>query len=284
VSNADTFQDAVSPDAVSPEVLPGDEHTRPELGRAALLTIDMQADVVSGPHAVPGTDRVLPSVAGLAQAFRDAGRPIVHLVRLYLPDGSNADRCRRAVTASGRGMLVAGSPGTRLAGSLIPGETTPDEHAADEHDPDGGLPLDTGLLLSGAFQSLGDREHVLYKPRWSAFYQTALQRHLDDRGVATLVVAGCNYPNCPRATVYDASARDYRLVLADDAVSGFSEQARREMTGIAAWCLPVTTITGLLRAAAASPGREHAVRPAAARVDSAGDPVSTARKPAGQAW
>ena len=99
---------------------------------------------------VPGTDRVLPSVAGLAQAFRDAGRPIVHLVRLYLPDGSNADRCRRAVTASGRGMLVAGSPGTRLAGSLIPGETTPDEHAADEHDPDGGLPLDTGLLLSGA--------------------------------------------------------------------------------------------------------------------------------------
>jgi nicotinamidase-related amidase len=60
--------------------------------------------------------------------------------------------------------------------------------------------------------------------------------------VTALVVAGCNYPHCPRSTVCDASARDYRLVLADDAVSGFSEQARREMTGIAAWCLPVAAI------------------------------------------
>ncbi|HEY1698945.1 MAG TPA: hypothetical protein VGG75_04420 [Trebonia sp.] len=109
--------------------------------------MDMQAGVVSGPHTVPGTDQVLSPVAALARAFRDAGRPIVHLVRLYLPDGSNADRCRRAITASGDGMLVAGSPGTRLADGLIPDETAadryapdeyaPDEYAPDEHVPDG---------------------------------------------------------------------------------------------------------------------------------------------------
>ena len=64
----------------------------------------------------------------------------------------------------------------------------------------------------------------------------------------TLVVAGCNYPNCPRATIYDASARDYRLVIAEDATSGFGDQARPEMTGIAAWCLTVTAVGRLLRA------------------------------------
>jgi nicotinamidase-related amidase len=38
---------------------------------------------------------VLPTIAALAAAFRAAGRPIVHLVRLYRSDGSNVDLCRR---------------------------------------------------------------------------------------------------------------------------------------------------------------------------------------------
>ena len=42
----------------SHDTVPGDEHTRPEFARAALLTIDMQADFISGPHAVPGTEQI----------------------------------------------------------------------------------------------------------------------------------------------------------------------------------------------------------------------------------
>lgn len=215
--------------------MPGDEHTRPRFARAALLTIDMQADFVSGPHAVPGTEQIVPAVARLARAFRDARRPIVHMVRLYLPDGSNADICRRSLLASGARLVTPHSPGSRLADGLTPA---------------GAAPLDPDRLLSGAAQPLAGGEHVIYKPRWSAFHHTPLRRHLDDLGVNTLVVAGCNYPNCPRATIYDASARDYRLVLAEDATSGFGEYARPEMTGIAAWCLTVTAIERLLRAGA----------------------------------
>ena len=37
--------------------------------------------------------------------------------------------------------------------------------------------------------------------------------------VDTVVVAGCNLPNCPRATLFDASERDYRTVLVADATS-----------------------------------------------------------------
>lgn len=34
-----------------------------------------------------------------------------------------------------------------------------------------------------------------------------------------MVVAGCNLPNCPRATLFDASERDYRAVVVEDATS-----------------------------------------------------------------
>ncbi|MEV0407437.1 isochorismatase family cysteine hydrolase [Actinoallomurus sp. NPDC050550] len=218
---------------LSQDPVPGDEYTRPQFARAALLTIDMQADFVSGPHAVPGTEQIVPAVARLARVFRDAHRPIVHVVRLYLPDGGNADICRRSLIASGADLVAPHSPGSRLADGLAPA---------------GAAPLDPGRLLSGAAQPLADGEHVIYKPRWSAFHHTPLRWHLDDLGVNTLVVAGCNYPNCPRATIYDASARDYRLVIAEDATSGFGEHARPEMTGIAAWCLTVATIGRHLRA------------------------------------
>ena len=75
-----------------------DPHTAPEFEHAALLTIDVQNDTITtpGPLEIPGTAQAVPAMARLADAFREAGRPIVHVVRLYLPDGSNADACRRA--------------------------------------------------------------------------------------------------------------------------------------------------------------------------------------------
>jgi nicotinamidase-related amidase len=50
--------------------------------------------------------------------------------------------------------------------------------------------------------------------------------------VDTVVVAGCNYPNCPRASIYEASERDYLVVLVEDAVSGLYDRGRTELTNI----------------------------------------------------
>ena len=50
----------------------------------------------------------------------------------------------------------------------------------------------------------------------------------------TLVVCGCNFPNCPRATIYEASERDYRIVAVTDAISGAYERGMRELEGIGA--------------------------------------------------
>jgi nicotinamidase-related amidase len=50
--------------------------------------------------------------------------------------------------------------------------------------------------------------------------------------VTTLVFAGCNFPNCPRASIYEASERDFHIVLASDAISGFYERGAAELTNI----------------------------------------------------
>ena len=93
-------------------------YTEPEFGASALITIDTQRDVLDGqPLEVPGTSAVLPRIRALAEAFRSARRPIVHVVRLYRHDGSNVDLCRRraverrAATESRVTRAALGQPG-----------------------------------------------------------------------------------------------------------------------------------------------------------------------------
>ena len=199
-----------------------DEHTLPEFSRSALLTIDLQRDFVAD---VAGTAGVLPAIRRLTDAFRGARRPIVHVVRLYLPDGSNADLCRRTV----RDTVVPHSVGSRLAEGL----------AQDSM-------LDPDLLLDGRTQPIGKDEHILYKPRWSAFFRTRLLTHLTERAVNTVVVAGCNYPNCPRATLVDATERDLRTVAVRDAISGWTTDADHELPNMGIACMSTDEVVTAL--------------------------------------
>ena len=198
--------------------LAGDPHTAPDFAAAALVTIDTQRDVLDGgPFEIPGTSSALAAMWLLARAFREAGRPIVHIVRLYQPDGANVDPCRRQAVQKGMRALVPGAPGSQLADELLP---------------EPGVELDARLLLAGGVQRLGPGEVAIYKPRWGAFYDTPFEGHLREQGVTTLVFCGCNFPNCPRTSIYEASERDFRIVLADDAISGLYERGERELEGI----------------------------------------------------
>jgi nicotinamidase-related amidase len=211
-----------------------DPYLTPHWRTSALVTIDVQRDVLSGqPYGIAGTTEVLPAVARLAAAFRAAGRPVIHIVRLYRPDGANADLPRRRLLAGGARFLLPDTEGSQLAPSLAPDAT----------------PLATDVLLSGQPQRLGRAEYVVYKPRWGAFYDTPLHSLLRELGIDTVVVAGCNLPNCPRATLVEASERDYRTVLATDAVSQRTDQALAELAGIGVRLLTTDRITAAVAAA-----------------------------------
>lgn len=200
----------------------------PHYSTAALITIDVQVDTLDGqPLEIPGTSNVLPRIVDLANVFRQAGLPIVHVVRLYSADGSNAEPSRRELVSGSIPLLRPGTPGRLLA----PGVAGIDD-----------VEFDDELLLSGRPQAIGTREVVLYKPRWGAFYRTILDQTLQDFGVDTLVFAGCNFPNCPRTSIYEASERDYRIVLADNAISGLYDQGRNEIKNIGAHLEPADEI------------------------------------------
>ncbi|UZJ37437.1 MULTISPECIES: cysteine hydrolase family protein [unclassified Prosthecochloris] len=209
------------------------DHTEPDFSRAALLTIDVQRDfVLPGAQAeIVGSEDVVPGIMKLLGAFREAGKPVIHIVRLYQPDGSNVDLCRRELVRSGKSIVLPGSEGAELLTELLP-------------EPD--VKLDCSLLLAGGIQEIGSDEVVIYKPRWGAFFQTSLEQHLAGLEVNTVVISGCNFPNCPRTTIYEASERDFKVVLADDAVSGFYRQAGQELLDIGVQLYSTRTLVRML--------------------------------------
>jgi nicotinamidase-related amidase len=210
-----------------------DDYVSPDFKRAVLLTIDVQCDFTlpGAPLEIPGTVEVLANIQPLVQLFRERSRPIVHVIRLYLANGSNADLCRRRSIESGKRAIVPGSEGAELVAELKP---TPDTK------------LDAERLLRGELQSIGYEEWVIYKPRWGAFFDTLLEQHLRSLGINTILVCGCNFPNCPRTTIYEASERDFRIVLARDAVSQVYERGLEELRNIGVSLLTSNEICQLL--------------------------------------
>lgn len=194
---------------------------------SALVTIDVQRDFLSeAPYGVPGTTEVLPAIVETAEAFRSAGRPVVHVVRLYEPGGSDADLVRRSLLAGGVRLVAPGSAGSQLADGLLPGDE----------------PLSPAVLQAGEVQLVGDTDSIIYKPRWGAFYRTPLEGFLRERGVDSLVVVGCNLPNCPRATLIEASERDFRVAVVPEALSRTSDDALRELSGVGVGVLDLPAV------------------------------------------
>jgi len=211
-----------------------DRYTEPHWDRAVLLTVDVQEDFGRPGSATwsPDKDLVIPAMARLLALFRERGMPVIHVVRLYLPDGTNSDSCRRQKLESGRSAVAPGTDGAEIVSALKPSAA---------------LRLDGDRLLKGGLQAWSEREWVIYKPRWGAFYSTPLEGHLRSLGVTTLVVCGFNFPNCPRTTIYEASERDFRIVMVRDGVSGLYDRGIEEIRNIGVAVLTVEEIAAAIR-------------------------------------
>ncbi len=148
---------------------------------AALLIIDMQND---GMDMIPAGRSIVPAVRQVLDGYRENGLPVLFKLRVQRPDGIDVERFRLDLFAK-RPFLVEGTPGAAVVPELQP--------------------------------RVG--EHIVRGARFSGFFQTDLQLILTRLGVTTLVVCGMQTPNCVRATVTDAIAYDYRVVVVEDAVT-----------------------------------------------------------------
>ena len=206
-----------------------DTHTEPHWKSSALIIIDMQNAFVSPKIEKEGTkaNRIISNIKVLLDAFRSKRMTIVHVVRSYNTDGSDADIYRRGIIERGEFVLSPGSDEVDMVSALKP---------------PGAPALEFRILKSGMLHGLGDNEMAMYKPRLGAFYNTPLEGWLKYRGVDTCVFAGTFFPTCVRTSITEANERDFRTIAAKDAIFGIYDKAAKEIEAIGVVCLSAEEI------------------------------------------
>ena len=166
--------------------------------RTALIVIDMQGGFLSPASAqyIAGAAATVPACAAVIRACRTRDIPVFFVTRLYRADGSDVEHCRFDAWLRGGKALSPGCPpeiGTDMPESFGPGE--------------------------------GD--YLLFKPRFSAFFQTELDLMLRRLRRDTLLLAGTTTPNCIRTTAYDALSLEYNVAVLSDCTSSVSDEVQR---------------------------------------------------------
>ncbi|WP_439598657.1 cysteine hydrolase family protein [Falsiroseomonas sp.] len=167
-------------------------------GEAALLLVDYQRGFLDPQGFVAAQGRDVSACAeaarqgyALARTARAAGMPVIwtrHVLRADHADGGLLTTELRPRLGELR-ALAAGSADIEI----------PDEAGVQPGDV------------------------VLDKPRYSAFFGTALDVVLATRGIRALMVGGVTTSMCVESSVRDAAQRDLRCFVVRDAVADFDE-------------------------------------------------------------
>jgi ureidoacrylate peracid hydrolase len=174
-----------------------------ETARTALIVVDMQNDFGSKGGMfddagidISGIQKAVGPTARVLAAARRAGIKIIYLKMAIRPDLSDAGapESRMRMTHHNVGKTIT-APDGRESRILI--RDTWNTDILDELAPE---PGDT----------------LIYKNRFSGFYQTNLDATLKRMGIRDLVVTGCTTSVCVDSTIRDAMFRDYRCVLLAD--------------------------------------------------------------------
>ena len=166
--------------------------------RAALLLIDMQHGFLDDDSGlcVAGAAATVPACSRALERARQLGMVVFHVRRFYEADGSDVEPTRYAAwAAGGRPLSVASDAPDSLE---VPEEL-----------------------------SLQKGDHIIVKPRYSAFFNTPLHDELSELGVDTVLLAGTSTPNCIRTTCYDALSLDYNVAVLSDATSSRTPEVQR---------------------------------------------------------
>jgi ureidoacrylate peracid hydrolase len=151
--------------------------------RLALINVDMQNCFVSdSPLCAPEGPVVLERVNRLAAACRAAGVLVVHVSHVLRPDGSNMGVLGEIAPIVRQGIIAQGSTTAALHRELV----------------------------------LGERDVLLHKPRFGAFFATDLELILRARGVDSVMISGISTNVCCDTTAREAAVRDFRVFFMSD--------------------------------------------------------------------
>jgi ureidoacrylate peracid hydrolase len=179
-----------------------------DITKSAVIVVDMQNDfgTKGGMFDRAGIDismiqqAISPTVKVL-EAARHAGTKIVYLKMAFRPDlsdlGSPDSRNRVGLLDIGVGQTMRAPDGTDTR--ILIRDTW-------------------GTDIVSELMPLAD-DIVVYKHRYSGFYQTDLDAILKQLDVKYLIFTGCTTSVCVESTVRDAMFRDYLCVLLADCMA-----------------------------------------------------------------
>jgi nicotinamidase-related amidase len=153
----------------------------------ALVLIDLQGGVLQRQTSPHSAADVLAKSVKLANRFREVGAPVVLVNVSFSPTGE--DRLNQPTDSP---MMGTPEPGW------------------DKLAPDLGK---------------SDKDILITKRQWGAFYGTALDLHLRRRGITTIAIGGIATNFGVESTARDAYEHGYAVVLIEDAMAALSKEA-----------------------------------------------------------
>src|SRR5205809_1759798 len=173
--------------------------------RTAVIVVDMENDFVAkggmfdrAGADISGAQKAIPPTAKVLAAARQSGLKVIYLKMGYRPDLSDlgsADSVNRTRHLKfGVGQKIQ-APDGRESRILIRDTWNTD--------------------IVPELKPQAD-DLVVYKHRFSGFYQTDLDAILKQLGVKYLIITGCTTSICVESTIRDAFFRDYSCVLLAD--------------------------------------------------------------------
>ena len=155
---------------------------------SALLVVDMQKFFLNpaSPTFTCGGPAILENVKQLIKTFREAKRPVIYTCHVHHPSLNDAG----IMEWWWEGMCIEGSEESKV----------PDEIA----------PL--------------ENEKIIYKHRYSAFYNTDLETVLRVQKIEDVAICGIMTNMCCESTARDAYYRDYRVFFPADGTGSVTEE------------------------------------------------------------
>lgn len=173
--------------------------------RTAVVVVDMQNDFGSpgGMFDLAGIDiapiqAIVDPIGRLLDSARAAGMPVVYLKMAFLPDLSDSGEPDSPTWIKHAPLRVGdevSAPDGRASRVLV--RETWNTDIIDELAP---TPSDT----------------VIYKRRYSGFFDTDLDARLRELAIGTLLFVGATTSVCVESTVRDAMFRDFHCIVLED--------------------------------------------------------------------
>jgi nicotinamidase-related amidase len=158
----------------------------------ALILIDLQNDFFRTEyedqnHAKQVEQQLTENINRLLDAARPQQIPVFFVITSLEPDASNWNLRMKDL---GSAICIKGTEGEAIL---------------------------TGLKIN-------EKEHIIHKTRYSAFFKTELDEVLKSMAIDTLIIGGINTHACIRTSAVDAFMRDYRVIIPEECVVSYNPE------------------------------------------------------------